>query len=283
MSHQEKRWIIETGILVFLVVLHFVYFYFHGRTIIRGANVYGVHWALRYYLPKILPFTVFMVYLAAERLKFRMWLRNFFGWAGFSSSFATAPLLIAGFFVGVPVTLFMGDVFEWSYVALITWNLTFIAAYLLLYWRTRNSLLSLTFATCVISAGGMIYELPIYYRFLDQVLTHISFPCIVATKWVSFIFITYLLEKHKWKPTWIFWVALTAYTVHGLWYFGHWNRDAGYSPLAWLPVTRWLPRLVGAVLLLSLTLGFPISQLPTNPNAEVVKPPRNNNRSHNPT
>jgi len=258
------RQLIEKATVVILIATHIFYICTQSGVFLRSIEAYGILWFIRWYLPKLLPFTIFLIYLAVNSFSCRL-LKVFgecFSWLGFYSSSVVFGVLIFGFAVGLPTNYFVGDVFVWSYAALIEWNLAFVLGFLLMYKKSLDPVLSVTFATLLISAGGMIYELPIYHilPFSHGVWTDISYPLIIATKWFSLGFIIYLLQKYRWKPTKIFWVALTAYVIHGLWYAEHWSQAAGYCPAEWIGYGAWLPRIFGIVLLLALPSGMKIEK-----------------------
>ena len=250
--------LIERLLVLILLMVHASYVLMQSQPILHCVKAYGILYVIRWFSPKILPFTVFTIYLAVNSFSCHP-LKEFgklFGWAGFSGGFVTLIVFVFAFSNGVHPSFFYSGFFRWSYAGLIEWSLAFVLGFVLVYRRTRDSLLSVTFAGLLLSVGGMIYELPIYYLFpfyTHGVWTHAAFPLFISTDWFSLVFTIYLLKKYSWRPTRIFWVALVAYLIHGVWYATH---PIHYSPVEWSFYAGWLPRFFGIFLLLSLPSGI---------------------------
>lgn len=220
---------------------------FYRSTISHGTGHY-----IRYVLPKVLPFYFFSIYLFMHNFKNSKSLKGFskiLSWGGFTLSVMMLPTLIMSCFLGLPSNLFTG-LFQWGYTPLIEWNVAFVLGFLLVWRKTKNAVTSCAFATLIISAGGLIYELPVYHVVQNyDIYFHVTYPLFIATKWFSVAFLCYLLFRERWKLNFNFFISCWFYTMFSLIYMGH--------PFRFFPV--WMPRLVTIIMLLTLPSGFLLS------------------------
>lgn len=174
----------------------------------------------------------------------------------FYLSIISLTVLVVGYAFSSSVYFNFGT-YEWSWAAVIEWNFTFVFAYALIRRKTED-FGALAFATAAISAGGMIYELPIYrWGFLTRGIFDAAFPLFIDTAFISLAFIIYFLKLHNWRPKW-FYVCLIIYLAHFV-YYGI-VMDYPGEILGW-----WLPRIPGIILLLGLT------EIKKESNGQIIK------------
>lgn len=201
-------------------------------------------------MPKIAPiflFTIFLSWDLVDRPHKRIHACiNGILWILFALSIVTLSAFTFGYITQLPIRVFLGA-FNWTYTALITWNTVFILAFLMMWFKSRNTLLAATFATLTISAAGLLYELPLYPLIQNsEVYWHITYPLLIATKWLSLIFLCWILYKQKWKMSPTFFLAAWSYVLFSVVY--------ALYPFMFFPV--WLPRLPAAIMLLTIPTGI---------------------------
>ena len=235
---------------VFQYLLLVSVLYFGKLTLIGGSVVgkYGVGYLVRFYLPKIMPIFLFTLFLGSEIYGLRRLRQtvNAVMMGLFYLSLVTLTAFCFGSVLQVPISTFLGF-FQWSYTALITWNSIFVLGFLLMYWKTAKPFLSAVYATLTISAGGILYELPLYPIVpTSDIYFHHSYPLFVATKWFSLIFLCWIMYKMGWRQNFKTFIAIWFYIMFSVVYI--------LFPTQVLPV--WLPRLPTAIMLLTLPFGL---------------------------
>jgi len=258
--------------IVFLYLFLACLSYFLKLVVVHQHSiiVYGVGYLIRYYLPKVVPIFLFSIYLGSElfnnhkRLiaainelaliiigvslflqKLKQAFHKFFIGL-FFLSIVTLSMFIFGCATQLPISVFLGA-FRWSYTALITWNTVFIFAFILMWLKTRNPFLSAVFGSLTISAGGLLYELPLYPIVPStDIYFHHTYPLFIATKWFSVVFLVWLLYRLKWRMNFPFFITAWLYVMFSIIHIAY--------PFRFFPV--WLPRLPASIMLLTIPFGL---------------------------
>lgn len=244
------------GILIQL----YAYFLFHTlfgdfhNVILR----YGwLHFTASYF-PKFFPPLIFAIYLLLRHnTSFWKTVCTKVAW-GFVGAGVVFPLIVTPLYFSANspvmyISFSRSGFYEWSWPALLSWNLIFLASYFLAYRKTIDTAFSFAFSVLLISAGGMFYELPVFMRMEYGYYLHESYPFVLGTEFFSMAFLLIMAWLRKWRPNKIFALTLTTFLVHGvLWHFNPaLLASINYADFAW-----WFPRVIGVLPLLSLTTGF---------------------------
>lgn len=245
--------------LVFQVCIYFIINSVFGVFACTLAN-YGVAYWCIFYLPKFVPLLLFGVYLLSIKSRFRDWLNVLSNIGLFGEILFFAGALFSFLLAGAPLTfpnvLFSVGPYVWSWAGLLTWLAVFNVAFLLSYRRVKDYLFGLVFSVLVLSVGGMLYEIPVHMKLCLGYYIDYSYPLFLGTEFVSVVFLGIILYMSKWKPTKTFFLAFLVYLIHVVaWLqlrdFVANSAGGVIEVLGW-----WLPRIVGASLLLSLVSGM---------------------------
>jgi hypothetical protein len=164
-------------------------------------------------------------------------------------AYAAVSLLLLTF----PITIYI-NFFTWTSAAPIEYATTFlITYYLYLKKRPTQKLEALTFASLLISAAGMIYELPIFHDFTLSYYVDAAYPFYYATAFFSTIFLTIWIVGLRWHPEKYFVIATIIFAIHAIIYSASlYDR----YPTELSVYTAWIPRIFGLLFLLSLLPGI---------------------------
>jgi len=209
------------------VIQAFFYLYLHGFDMMD----------LRFFAHKIVPIIFFTLFIFQIRTR----ILNFLSKLMILSVVAIFSKMLYGIAMGIPFYDYVG--FRWRYMAAIEWIVAFLFAYIIFYKRTQDNYASVNFAVQSVSAGGWLYEIPVWHK--ETMFFHPSYPFYINTQILSIFFIIYTVKRFNWKPTRYFIATLTVYIVFSVIY--HFMEKS--IPYA-------IPRLPTIVMLLTLPTGI---------------------------
>lgn len=244
---------------IFLFIILFFWFLYNflvSKTFPNTLNQLGTIYFIVFYGPKAFPIIVFGLYLLLKDNQHKQMI----DWFCHGFLFITIIFLVSAVtnfvfnFSTVGFQFLIANSYRWSYIGLISWLTVFCLSYFLCSRKTSEGLYCLSFSVILVSVGSMFYELPVHYRFDYGYYVDTAYPFILATEFVSIIFLAVLIKMKRWHPTKLFFVSLMIYLVHGVFWF--YNPSFGLSGgnIDW--VWGWIPRFVGAAVLLSLVSGI---------------------------
>ncbi len=220
-----------------------------------GSSIamYGWSYFLLYHLPKILPLLVFSLYCFAD-FKFKRLNRVItgFAWLALIGACVIGLVLVVGCVANLPLNLFIGDAYGWSYEAPIEWMLCFIGCWIITKSKTGDAIATLGYAVVAVSAGGDLHEFafglvnPNHYY-------HSSYPLFVSTQVLCILFLVLFMKWHNWKINKVAAVAFVVYLVFSMVYATVINPNV--SGIWHLP-NMLIQRLPAIFLVMSIPLGF---------------------------
>jgi len=152
--------------------------------------------------------------------------------------------LLIGWAYGVDFYAYTGV--KWSYTAVVEWTGAILVTTLFLFSSTNDLIYSFTFSGISMSAGGMLYELPLYPKIKHMKIYYDgTFPLIIATNWLSLLFMIYMLKTKNWKPTKLWLAAFLQFLIFSLLY----NSNPKIFP-------EYLPRLPTIFMILNFSDGI---------------------------
>jgi hypothetical protein len=200
---------------------------------------FGLGYYIIFYLPKILPITLFGLYLFLKPTK----LLNQIGVLFFVASVVAVPFFVVNQLLNIPMALYFQE-YNWFYPPIIEWAGAFALCWLITYYKTSSSFFSMLLSTQVIVAGGFLYELPVGAGTFFSTY----YPLCIATPIVCFGVIAYLLAEKHWHPTKIFYILLLPFFAYLVFY-----------PFN-IYFNIWVPRLPTILLLATLPFGFQVKE-----------------------
>lgn len=201
---------------------------------------------LLYYLPKVIPLIAAGIYILKRnpppaQTVIRVYKGLLLGTVLTAVTVTTALL----FFNQTILNSILTEDYNWSMAGWLTWNYGFIAFFAASYFTTKEIFYSFTYATLGISAGGLIYELPICFSDY-QAYIHTDYPFCIATAWISLGVLAWMIQKKHGHPTKPFAIALAIFFATSIIY-----KLTG-NPL----LGEWLPRIPTVLLLATIPTGF---------------------------
>lgn len=171
--------------------------------------------------------------------------------------FAVLILFIISFFVsggGTDTRIVIAKYYSWSYTGLISWVFIFCFGFLLLNKKIKDFTHNFVYSVLIVSASSMLYEVAVHFDFSLGAYIDYSYPFFIGTEFVSLAFLLFMIYQRGWRPEKVFVIALTLFLFHSFFWF--FNKsffvESGLVQHIWC----WIPRFLGASVLLSLICGI---------------------------
>lgn len=205
-----------------------------------------------YFAPKVAPLFAIGVFLIIRKSSKTLDALHK-GVVAVAFAVAVAVSVAAVFVDWTQLTWILTEDFDWSVAGWLTWNFAFVLFYIVAKNRLFNSHFGFVYALLGISAGGLLYELPVgYWNY--QIYYHATFPLFVNTQWISLSFLLLMLGGKGFKFNKYVCVGIAVYVLGSILYavFG-WNGSLFFNnSLYW----QWLPRVATVILILLLPFGI---------------------------
>ena len=252
MLNSEKK----TGFFIIGCILFFFIYNIFSNTFEQVIVHYGLVYWIFFYIPKIIPLLVFGLYLLVKDSHFYLKTQNsslIFG----ITAFLFLVMSLVAFFVSGSITdsrIVIGQYYSWSWAAILSWLSVFCLSFVTVNKKVKDSTFSLVYSVLLVSAASMLYEIPVYFKFVLGAYLDFSYPFFVGTQFFSLAFLLYLTYRLEWRPEKYFVVSLTLFVVHSFfWWF---NKDFLLESGLIQHVWAWLPRFIGASVLMSMIYGI---------------------------
>jgi len=242
----------------FLVFYSLVFALLNVQTLWGTYVSYGLLYCILFYVPKFAPLVVFGGFLVLRESRFysgRFVRRLCFGSFGIVAVTLAVSVLMVFSGRNLLDTRFVVDgVYPWTWTAIISYLSVWLISFVSVYRRFGDCIFGFVFSCLMVSALGMVHEIAVYHPFVLGHYLDISYPFVLCTKFFSLVFLVFMVAEKGWKPEKTFWCASALFVFHSVFWVV--NFDVMGGNFVFGCIWQWVPRLVGAFLLLSLVFGM---------------------------